>query len=203
MSVFQEENISFVWTQLYGKNYCVCVCVANELDYKFYSLPSSVPLDDFNVLEWISRFLLEKTDSNSIASVPSADAISLTVSPFDEIHLIYNYDWLNFFDYFCCCCCRISHSIFTHPKWESKKELNSELFSLLWSHSNCSDMWITCVCVCEYVRLIHMTLSTRFLFSCYFLRFQIIILFAHCDSLTNQTHTHTLTLILLLLLLLL
>lgn len=39
-----------------------------------------MPLVDFNVLEWMSRFLLEKTDSNSIESAPSAEAISLVLA---------------------------------------------------------------------------------------------------------------------------
>lgn len=41
-----------------------------------FGLPSS-SLVDLIVLECISRFLLEKTDSNSIESVPSAEAISV------------------------------------------------------------------------------------------------------------------------------
>lgn len=56
-----------------------------------WNLPSSVvPLPDFNVLEWKSRFLLENTDSNSIESVPSAEAISVPN------------------DCYCCCYCFLS-----------------------------------------------------------------------------------------------
>lgn len=55
-------------------------------------LPSSVPLVDFSVLEWMSRFLLENTDSNSIESVPSAEAISISVlaSSFNPSNPIYS-----------------------------------------------------------------------------------------------------------------
>lgn len=58
----------------------VCVCI---------DLPSSVPLVDFNVLEWMSRFLLEKL-SNSIESVPSAEAISMPCFPSKRfLHLFF------------------------------------------------------------------------------------------------------------------
>lgn len=66
-------HICFQWvlTFVEKKNFAYL-----NLSVMNFGLPSS-SLVDLIVLECISRFLLEKTDSNSIESVPSAEAISV------------------------------------------------------------------------------------------------------------------------------
>lgn len=72
---FNENNSSVVFLVGFSHKFVLLFVYRNAID-----LPSSMPLEDFNVLEWMSRFLLENMESNSIESVPSAEAISMLCS---------------------------------------------------------------------------------------------------------------------------